>query len=91
MNKQTIAIPGPNHIKLVLDPSDADTPAMVYGGKPNRDGLGRSTATYECAANVGELGDGEVVLTEAQIEFLDKDEIAEKVDAVFAAARLEGR
>ena len=30
-------------------------------------------------------------LTEAQIEFLDKDEIAEKVDAVFAAARLEGR
>lgn len=89
MDKQIILIPGPNNIKLVLDPHDADTPAMLFGGTPSRrDGLGRHSATYECALDSGELGhDGEVVLTSSQIKFLEQASITKRVEAVEAAAR----
>ena len=92
MNKQTINLPGPNGVQLVLDPNDPDTPAMVYGGPKDRKGLGRASASYDCAVGTGELeGNREsVTLTQAQVEFLDKDEIIEKVEAVMAEARPEG-
>lgn len=91
MDKQIIKVPGPNHVQLVLDPSDPDTPAMVYGGKPGRDGLGPCSATHACATGTGELEGNRdtITLTEAQVEFLEKDEIGEKVDAIYATARPE--
>lgn len=89
MNKQVINVPGPNNVKLVLDPNDPDTPAMVYGGNLGRNGLGNCSATHSCATGTGELEGNRdsITLTRLQVAFLDTDEIGEKVDAVYEAAR----
>lgn len=76
---RTIRIPGPNSIRLVLDATNAHTPAMVYG----RTGGREYSATYSCAMDNGieEM----IELTRAQAEMLATYE--DEVDALTTKAR----
>lgn len=89
MEKITIDVPGRNNIKLVLDPTDEATPAMVYAGNPgrfSRNGLGPFSSTYDCATGTGYVDD-QIELTDAQLTFLNSKDIEAKIEAVFEAAR----
>jgi len=68
---------GPDGLRLVIDVTDADTPAMVY--------LGNASATYDCAIGTGDVtGDEgrEIALTAAQLAWLApfEDTVAEAYD-----------
>jgi len=60
---------GPNGVRLVVDPQDDATPAMVY--------LGNGSATYDCAMSEGMVEDNE--LSQKQYDWLDafQDQVAE--------------
>ncbi len=66
-----IVYDGPDGLKLIIDDTDSDTPAIVDGGKGG-------TATYDCAVATGELHEGGV-LTKAQLAWLApfENEVAE--------------
>ena len=66
---------GPNGLRLVVDPKDSDTPAMVY--------LGNESATFNCAASEGTIESTE--LTQKQYDWLMTFD--HQVDAAYEYAR----
>jgi hypothetical protein len=54
---------GPGGVRIVFDPKDPDTPCMVY--------LGKSSATFFCALDTGEMDCGAGPdLTQQQLDWL---------------------
>jgi hypothetical protein len=80
MNKRVIH--GPHGITLVLDPTDPDTPAMVYGRAAGHE----YSSTYDCAIGTGEIDDA-VTLTEEQVTWLEHQ--SDRVDLAYTLARPE--
>lgn len=71
---------GPGGIVLQIDINDSDTPALVWDSiKKNY------SATYDCAIGTGELDCGAVLLTDEQLEWLDKH--CKQVDEAIEYAR----
>lgn len=65
-------------LKLVIDTSDSDTPAIVY-----YDGT-RLSSTYDCALGTGFVDD-EYQLSAAEIDWLEK--FRDEVEEAFEIAR----
>jgi len=92
MSKEFYKVPGPNNVILVIDLEDADTPAMIFAGKAkqwSRDGLGPFSSTYHCAVGEGVVDD-QVVLTSAQMDFLESERVEAIVETAYEVARPEG-
>ena len=67
---------GPQQLRVVFDPTNTDTPCMVY--------LGRGSATFQCALAEGEV-EGET-LSRSQCDFLAS--LEGEADAFYDATRI---